>query len=102
MKREDEIMKAAAAEIPSTGDMAEPERSAFLAGAHWADKHPNNPWRDAETDPPKEDTEVFILTPYGAPGCGTYDEAGKWYVAGFGINEVSWWMPIPSVEGGEV
>ena len=61
MTREEEILKAAAAEIPSSGDMAEPERSAFLAGANWADEHPKSLLIKLEDKMPEEGQLILVF-----------------------------------------
>ena len=102
MKREEEILKAAAAEIPSSGDMEEPERRAFLAGAEWADEHPKYYWISVKDGLPEIGQSVLIYLQQEhccahAVKCAGTDE---WHVWGTNTNiigNVTYWMPIPPI-----
>ena len=104
MKREEEILKAAAAEIPSCGDMAEPERSAFLAGANWADENPKNPWHHIGDQMPKDREKIFFCKKDGAMYYGWFDERMQCFLTidpdctKWTINGVTHWMPIPEIK----
>ena len=61
MTREEQILKAAKAEIPETYDFSEPERSAFLAGANWADEHPKSLLIKLEDKMPEEGQVILVF-----------------------------------------
>ena len=75
----------------------------FIAGAEWADAHPQSPWKNVMTDEPKKDQDVFAHVPNlcGGEYCkltylGNYrwsQDEGEWTTE-FYNNEVMW-MPIP-------
>lgn len=111
MTREQEIMQAAAAEIPSAGDMAEPERSAFLAGANWADEHPKSPWISVKDRLPEVYKKCFALKDCKTPciciltkkrsGRCVFETPDEEYE--FPDGKITHWMPKPELpKGGEV
>lgn len=56
MERDEEIIKASTTTFKENGDEFSKVvqlfwMSAFLSGAHWADKHPANVWHDASEEP---------------------------------------------------
>lgn len=79
---------------------------AFVAGAEWADAHPQSPWKNVMTDEPQKDQDVFAHVPNlcGGEYCkltylGNYrwsQDEGEWTTE-FYNNEVMW-MPIPKFE----
>lgn len=112
MTREQEIMSAALKEY---GGLAI-KHFAFEKGAKWADEHPQNPWRDANTELPEShqnegcdySEELFLRIQNGqyvAYIAGGYDFRNKqWVIELHGkaekIPHVTHWMPIPTAEKG--
>lgn len=64
MGRDEEIIKASTGTFKENGDeFAQVTQllwmSAFIAGAHWADKHPANVWHQADEEPAGRDWRII-------------------------------------------
>lgn len=61
-----------------------------------------NPWRDAETDPPKDGKPVIGIDKYGVITQYEYSPEEKIWSMGMFISDApEYWVPTISVEGGK-
>ena len=123
MKTREEEIEAKAEELSKTicaNELTQLKTfKALVEMAQWADEHPKNPWRDAKKDPPKReignkicytflDTAFSELVEqryyrfaeykkYGLGEEGWIDEYGNRIL----VEIADYWMPIPTLEGGE-
>lgn len=107
MTREEEIKRAAETYY---GEMYHKSAMEYFAkGAKWADEHPKNPFRDAKTDRPEDDSDVIVLLEDKSWTKG-FCRGKIWYVQRHQLQnnyyarskDVTHWMPIPELpKGGE-
>ena len=97
MTREEEI-KQAIKNYDCTAD----EALAFIAGAIWADEHPQNPWKKPSEETPKYDEEVIGFFKSGdVCKCKCSPEERIWFIDMIVCDEPDFWMHIPnSPKGG--
>lgn len=81
------------------------KQTGFLDGAHWADKHPKNPWRKIMEELPPIKQKVFFLDTNDIPHIGRLEIGGQIVVSADTPQDditVTYWMPIPETpKGGE-
>lgn len=103
-KREKELREVAhfhANKFSTRNGYTTPEE-ACIQTARWADAHQPNPWLDARTDQPKNDSTVLVLLEGGYRTMGFY--RGKFWYAQRPLRnyytrsgDVNYWMPIPEL-----
>lgn len=107
MKRNKEIKTFAMSKykVSSKNDSNYKEYKAFIDGCKYADSHPKNLWRDAKTDPPKNNEYDWVLGQIQEdngylwiPRVVEYREnINDWH-----IPELGWLNDITKLEGKEV
>jgi hypothetical protein len=104
LTREEEIGLAYGAWVTSHPVGAD-HGDSFIAGAQWADKNPENKWRDAAYVQPQDENEVLVVTMfvigqrmYFEHEIAYYNKSkGLWFTLdGESIN-VTHWQPLPEL-----
>lgn len=95
MTREEQIKQAAEKSSEHISDLVWnfAYRAHFIAGAEWADAHPN--WISVEDELPKDGQYTATINKAGVQDVRHYSH-GKWY-SNFGneYNDITHWMPLP-------